>query len=213
MIAGLLDIIIIRFNTPELDEKCVASVLKYVGNIPHVITIFDNSANKMTVTEVWNKLINSSHGEYVLLLNNDTEVYAGAIPKMMDTMLSRKDVGAVGPSTNNSKNPQRVEKYPTTKSEIDMKEKFGTDWQLSGFCLLLKRWAVQYIGGFDETYGHYGQENDLLYREQEAGFKTIWRQDAFVYHVGQASSKKLKGFNDMLERRKADRKYKLLTDK
>lgn len=209
MIAGLLDIIIIRFNTPDLDKKCIVSLLDALDNIPHIITIFDNSANKMTVTQVWNKLINKSHGEYILLLNNDTEVEPTAIKKMMETMIGKR-AGAVGPSTDNSKNVQRIYERFNKKKEIDMQKEYGTDWQLSGFCLLLRRWAVEYIGGFDEDYGHYGQENDLLYRMQKAGFKTYWRKDAFVHHVGQASSKNLKGFNDLEERRKADRRYKLL---
>jgi glycosyltransferase involved in cell wall biosynthesis len=54
-----------------------------------------------------------------------------------------------------------------------------------GFCLLLKRRYLAWLGGFDSVYGHgYCEESDLCMRYTEAGLKVVVAADAFVYHRG-----------------------------
>jgi GT2 family glycosyltransferase len=60
---------------------------------------------------------------------------------------------------------------------------------LCGFCLLFKKQLWKDLKGFDEKFMLYGQETDFITRAKELGYVNVWRQDAFVFHYGEASCK------------------------
>lgn len=210
---NLVDIIIVRYNTLKYDLECVQSILTETKYEPYMITLFDNYPIKMNLATLWNLLIKKSPAKYVLLLNNDTKVYASSISSMMETMLSDKKIGAVSPSTNQCGNVQKLEAIdgqiiiPKVRQEVDMELTYGKKWQLSGFCLLLRKQAWKDVGGFDDKkYNFYGLENEFLHRVQQKGYKTIWRADAFVYHYGSQSAKKT-GKDYSEEKRRVNKLY------
>lgn len=206
---NLVDIIIVRYNTLAYDFKCIKSNLFNTQYEPYMLTIFDNYPVKMNLATLWNMLIKRSPAKYVLLLNNDTEIFDILwLNKLMDTMKDRT-VGAVSPSTNQCGNVQKIEDgaQPSEKTEIDMEKTYGKKWQLSGFCLLLRKQAWKDVGGFDDKkYNFYGLENEFLHRVQQKGYKTIWRADAFVYHYGSQSAKKT-GKDYSEEKRRVNKLY------
>ena len=58
-----------------------------------------------------------------------------------------------------------------------------------GFCMYLRRAAIDDVGLFDATaFGRgYGEENDWCLRAMEKGWKHLLATDVFVYHAGGAS--------------------------
>lgn len=58
-----------------------------------------------------------------------------------------------------------------------------------GFCMALRRAAIDQVGGFDEAaFGRgYGEENDWCMRTRVAGWRHVLCDDAFVAHEGNAS--------------------------
>lgn len=206
-----VDIVIIRFNTPDLDISCVGSIIKRTHYAPYNIILHDNSIVNQKLSYLWNMYFENASSDFVCLLNNDTIVTAGWLDKMMETMLSDDSIGAVGPSTNNCGNVQKVKfsSIPKGRTELDMESVYGKKWQLSGFCLLIRKEAWKIVKGFSYKYNHYGQENEFLHQVQKAGYKTMWREDAFVFHIGRASSKKVPGFNDEKQRQQANELYQL----
>ncbi len=58
-----------------------------------------------------------------------------------------------------------------------------------GFCMFLRRAALDQVGDFDEeAFGRgYGEENDWCMRASHAGWKHVLCDDAFVAHEGNAS--------------------------
>lgn len=174
------------------------------------VTLFDNYHPRFTLSKIWNKLIDKSYGEYICLLNNDTVPAENWLTKMVEVFEREGKVGAVGPSTNQCNNPQKVKAYPRHYEVVDFEREFGKKFQLSGFCLLFPKKIWHLAGKFDERFGFYAQENEFLHRVQKLGFKTLWRKDAFVWHVGEASGKKLEkeeGFNRTEERLKGRELY------
>lgn len=211
-----VDIVIIRFNTPDLDIKCSGSIIGFTKYSPYNIILHDNSVINQKLSYLWNMYFEKSDSEFICLLNNDTRILFDKgdwLTKMMETMLSDDSIGAVGPSTNNCGNPQKMKgewsTLPNIRQEVDMEKTYSKQWQLSGFCLLIRREAWKVVKGFSYKYAHYGQENEFLHQIQKAGYKTMWRKDAFVWHVGRASSSKVKGFNDEKQRRTANELYQL----
>jgi GT2 family glycosyltransferase len=58
-----------------------------------------------------------------------------------------------------------------------------------GFCMLIKREALQVTGGFDEAlFGiGYGEECDWCMRATYRGYKQVVATDTYVYHQGAVS--------------------------
>lgn len=204
-IPNLVDIIMIGYGLPDLEVRCFENVIKNTEYRPYKITYFDNFIPNLTLTEIWDKCIRNSDGEYVVLLNNDTEPKQGWLEKLIQTLTSVEKAGFVGPSTNSCHSPQaqiktyeEAQKYPN-KVQI-MKD------PISGFCVAFRKDLYEELGGFDMRFAHYGQESDLIERAQKQGYKALWRLDSFVYHVGEASVKK-SGINVQVEREKARKMY------
>ena len=57
-----------------------------------------------------------------------------------------------------------------------------------GFCLLLRRSALEQVGVFDEVYGRgYCEESDLCMRLTTHGYRTVVAGDMYVYHKGRGT--------------------------
>jgi GT2 family glycosyltransferase len=64
-------------------------------------------------------------------------------------------------------------------------EPVPSDWLLGAF-LLLRREMLQELGGLDEGYRLYGDDIDLAYRAERAGWERWYVPDALVIHHHQA---------------------------
>lgn len=110
-----ISIIIVNYNTRELLRNCLWSILETEGKFCQIIVV-DNAStdgSSRMVQEEFpgvlliqnvsnagfskanNQGIRQATGEYVLLLNSDTIVHAGALSAMGGFLSSRPDAGAV----------------------------------------------------------------------------------------------------------------------
>ena len=70
-----------------------------------------------------------------------------------------------------------------------------------GFCMMLRRSALNDVGLFDEIYGHgYCEESDLCMRLTTSGYRTVVSDDVYVFHKGSVS------FKDRSQRYRKNRK-------
>jgi len=63
------------------------------------------------------------------------------------------------------------------------------DW-LSGACLLVRRAAFEEVGGFDESFFLYGEDEDLCRRWRAAGWSLAYTAAGTAVHRGGASSRR-----------------------
>jgi GT2 family glycosyltransferase len=61
------------------------------------------------------------------------------------------------------------------------------DWAV-GAALLMRRSALDVLGGFDETFFMYGEDADLAARARKAGYRPAITPDAVIVHYVGASS-------------------------
>lgn len=61
---------------------------------------------------------------------------------------------------------------------------------VSGACMLIRRTALEQIGGFDTGYPLHFEDLDLFARLRQAGWTLRWCPDVNILHVGGQSSKK-----------------------
>jgi N-acetylglucosaminyl-diphospho-decaprenol L-rhamnosyltransferase len=68
-------------------------------------------------------------------------------------------------------------------------EPVQADWMLGGF-LLFRRSMLDELGGFDEGFRLYGEDIDLQYRAEKAGWERWYVPEAVVRHGHQAETDK-----------------------
>ena len=154
----------------------------------------------------------AASGRYYLLLNPDAWLTEGALDKLMAFADEHPDAAVVGPRLLNPDGSlqRSVRGYPSPwriATEYFFLRKlgprthalnafFGEQFDhesvrdaeyLFGACLLVRREAVDEVGGFDEDFFLMSEEVDWCYRFREAGWKVLFYPGAEVFHVVGAS--------------------------
>jgi GT2 family glycosyltransferase len=149
-----------------------------------------------------------TQGDWVVLVNSDTIVPAGALAKVVACGEQFQQIGIVGPLSNAASwqtVPQLtgadgkflVNEIPPGISVNDMDrlcEEISTGVVpfvplVNGFFFAIRRSLIQRIGYFDEARfpTGYGEEDDYCLRAGAAGFLCALATDTYVYHVKSAS--------------------------
>ena len=69
---------------------------------------------------------------------------------------------------------------------FDHDEVREADW-LMGACMLVRRAAIEEVGGLDERYFLFNEETDWCYRLRRAGWSVVFTPEAEAVHVGGAT--------------------------
>jgi glycosyltransferase involved in cell wall biosynthesis/GT2 family glycosyltransferase len=140
----------------------------------------------------------------VVLLNSDTVVTRGWLGKMVKCAYSDESIASVTPLTNNGticSVPKFYEDNPLPEGmsvagmgelvERVSRRSYPRIPTAVGFCMYMKRAALEKVGYFDEeTYGRgYGEENDWCCRAMELGYTHALDDATFIYHKGAMSFK------------------------
>ena len=113
-----LDVVIVSYRCAPLLRECLRSLREHPSSYPMTIQVVDNASADGTAELVAaqfpevlltaaernlgfsvanNLAIRRSSAEYVLALNPDTEITAGALDRLLDLMAERTEVGIAGP--------------------------------------------------------------------------------------------------------------------
>jgi len=141
-----------------------------------------------------NQGIRATHGEYVVILNNDTILPPGWLDRLMWHMENDESVGIVGPSTSFAstvqqipvayKNERGLYEFNEEVYEKNRHKSMEVD-KVVGVCMLVRREMLDEIGLFDTRFGIGNfEDDDICLRARLAGYKVLWARDAFVHHEG-----------------------------
>jgi len=180
-----VEIIFVRYNLPEIEKKSLEFLDKFT-KYPYILTDFDNYINKERLSVVWNRLIKRSKADIICLLNSDVYVTLGWLTNLVKVFSLKSDAGIIGPSTDHTLSIQRT--VPTFKEAQSHKGEIQQVIDLSGFCYLFPRKIWEEVGGFNEDFYFYGQEQAFSRKVKKAGHKLYWVKYVFVNHVGSASA-------------------------
>ena len=210
---GRLSVLIVNYNTAELLKACLNSIAGQLGPNHEVIVVDnaskDGSAAMVTQDFPWVKLIANdqnvgfarannqalerSSGEYIYFLNPDTVVQPVAFEAMIRFMGSHADVGLAGTRILNpdgSEQPSVERRYPGQKrAQKDLTGLPGDIAWVLGASMMASRQVVEDLGGFDERFFLYGEEQDLCLRIRRAGWKIGFIPEASVVHWGGQSER------------------------
>ena len=138
----------------------------------------------------------------VILVNSDVVVGPGWYERMVDAGCSTNDIATVSVFTNNGtilSLPHRNSPAPEIVGGWSVDEAATRIAAIServrpvlptavGHCFLVKRRAIELVGGFDDAFGTgYGEEVDFSQRCIRLGLRHIVADDVFVFHKGSSS--------------------------
>jgi GT2 family glycosyltransferase len=163
-----------------------------------------------------NRVVQQSSGEYILFLNPDTIVPEDCFEKCLTFIQWQQKPGAMGirlidGSGNFLKESKRAFPSPLTSlfklsgltalfphskifakyylGNLDEHKNHEVDVLVGAFMMIPKA-VLQTVGSFDETFFMYGEDIDLSYRIQKAGFKNYYYSEITVIHFKGESTKK-----------------------
>jgi len=233
-----LSIVIVNWNAKDYLRKCLESIYRNSESLVfEVFTVDNGSADgsaemvrrefpKVILIEnkdnpgfgrANNQALRNCNGEFVLILNPDTEVLAGALGVMADFLRQKEKAGAVGAKLLNSDGTVQftcarnfptllteffwlttlVRRFPDSKivghylmSYWDHNDRREVDC-LSGSCIMARRDVLKGLGYFDENYFMYGEDVELCYRIKKGGWEIWYLPEAEIIHYGGGSSWKI----------------------
>lgn len=130
----------------------------------------------------------ANQADYVVLLNNDTEVDPRWIREAVEVAESHPDVGMVGFGTigeyRQNEDPTR-EKFKQAQAEWVPSEMTPAT-HITGCALFMRGDMLRHIGILDDVYFAYAEEDDLLNRALRAGYQQV-RITVPVWHFNGGS--------------------------
>jgi N-acetylglucosaminyl-diphospho-decaprenol L-rhamnosyltransferase len=164
-----------------------------------------------------NEALQSATGERILFLNPDTIVPEDCFEKCLEFFSFQNNIGALGvrmidgggsylpeskrgfPSSFTSfcKMTGLAKFFPHSKLLANYylghlpENKIDEIDVLSGAFLLADKKILEITGGFDEAFFMYGEDIDLSYRIQKAGFKNYYFPETTILHFKGESTRKL----------------------
>jgi len=212
-------IIIVNWKQYELTINCLLSLEKLEFKSFKVILV-DNESNFEKVNKIkicFNKVevIESKENlgfasannigikyaienkiEYIMLLNNDTEVNKNFLSPLLNSFQNDNLLGAVQPLIMNYNNRSKVWNaggylnnffgFPYANNKLKNKN-LQIDW-ITGCCILLKTKVIKKSGLIDEDFFAYYEDVDWSLRIKKLGYKLGFVNSSVIFHHGTKSS-------------------------
>ena len=224
-----ISVILVLYNRAELTLACLHSLMENQAQRLEIIIvdnastdstpllldrlqgarIIRNSENLNFLLAV-NQAAREATGEYLLVLNNDTQIMPGTLRSALSTIRSSPDIGAVG---------GRLILFDGTLQEAGSiiwrdgsclgygrgDDPFAPTYMFqrdvdycSGAFLLTPRNLWKELGGFDETFKPaYYEETDYCMRIWRRGLRVVYDPNAVLLHYEFASSASVKAATDL----------------
>lgn len=143
-------------------------------------------------------------GRYLLFLNSDVEVGASTISRMVEELERDPDLAGIAPLQRNSRGQEASSARPwlgplsqalallgyvraRSHHSASGAAIGGAPW-LSAAALLVRSRMFRLVGGFDEGYFFYEEDEDLGWRFARRGYRMAVCRDATVEHYGSLSA-------------------------
>mgnify|MGYP002144219436 FL=1 len=234
-----LSIIIVNYNVTRLLRNCLNSIQQYISNVDYEVIVMDNlspdSSWKVLIDEfpmvkfientsnegfakANNKAAKLATGEYILLLNPDTEFEGNMMKEILDFTDLQSNFGCLGVRLHDLEGKFLPESKRSVPSVYNSFEKLFTPFSskkkskkgyyrnhiaetdiaevdvITGAFLLMKRNLYLEINGLDETYFMYGEDIDLCYTLIRKGYKNWYFGKSSVLHIKGESTVKDKKY-------------------
>jgi GT2 family glycosyltransferase len=208
-----ISVVIVTYNTADLIEACLRSVYAS-GGVSRELFVVDNASvdgGPAVVRDRFpavrlvenpenrgfgaanNQVLSRCAGRYIVLLNPDTEVTPEAFRAMVGYMDAHPRVGLAGPTVRNADGTRQDSvslSYPGQKRAAG--ELSGLPGEIAcvmGACHIVRAALMRELGGFDERFFLYGEDQDLCLRIRRKGYEIGHADAAVILHHGGKSER------------------------
>jgi GT2 family glycosyltransferase len=223
-----LSVIVIGYNSWHYLESCFASLSFIQENADNEIIYVDNGSTDNTVKEIKNHFpsviiienhknlgiskarnhgIAQAKGEYLWLLDSDTETSREVCNTMLAFMDSHPEVGLCGCRLvgNNGKPQASCRRFPTISEkwnamwriilkrpkldiqyDLEQTAPFRVDYVI-GACQMFRRMVLEKVGSLDEHF-FFAEDADFCRRITMAGYQIFYLPQVSMYHFYQRVS-------------------------
>lgn len=210
-----ISVILPVYNNWPLTRACLESIRRQGARRSFEVVVVDDASTDGTAGELdgcedlivvhneenqgfigsCNRGAHEANGDYLVLLNNDTEVHAGWLDFLHGTFQDHYETGLVG--------AQLLYPNGTLQEAGGIVWRDGNGWNYgrgndagrpeynylrdvdycSGACLMVKRRLFHELGGFDDHYTPaYYEDTDLAFQVRGAGKRVLYQPLAQVTH-------------------------------
>jgi GT2 family glycosyltransferase len=212
-----VSIIIVHFNGVEVLSRCLKFLSKIDYNNFEVILVdnasTDNSVKFVRENYPWIKIVENERnlgfaegnnrglkyatGEYIVLLNSDTEVTPNWLRELVRLAESDPSIGICGSKILDMENRNIIQVvgalcdiYGATvnqgigEKDNNQYDRVSDTFFICGASLLIKREVVEKIGLFDPKFFFLAEDMDLCWRAHLAGYRVVVNPFSVLYHKG-----------------------------
>lgn len=208
-----VSIIIVSYNTADLTVACLESVFAS-QRVSYEVFVVDNASQdgsagiirdkfpqvRLVANEenrgfgaANNQALQECSGRYVIFLNPDTTVGPDSFFKMAAYMDAHSEVGLAGPRVLNpdgTRQDSMSTRYPGHRyGAADLGHLPGEIACVLGACQIASTGLLHELGGFDEDFFLYGEDQDICLRIRKRGFEIGFIDDAVIMHHGGQSER------------------------
>lgn len=232
-----LSIIILSYNTKTLLQQTLQSIPE---NPNWEIIVVDNASSDGSSEMVKshfpsvklvqnaknlgfaagnNRGILAAQGEYIMLLNSDTQIIDQAIQTLIDYLDTHPKVGVLTPKVilpdgaidlachRGLPTPWRAFTYFAKLEQLLPNSRFFGGYHLThkdfdtthqieataGTAMMVRREVIDQVGPLDEQFFFYAEDLDWCKRISEAGWQIVYHPEAVILHLKSQSGKKKHG--------------------
>ena len=226
-----LSICVVNYNSGKLIEACLDSIVRYPPSYPYEVIVIDNNSldgsqvavkaylhtsliqntDNLGFAKASNQAFHIATGEYLLILNADTEIKPNALDQLLACGDANPQAGLISAHLVNSNGTTQVgfnvRKFPDLKTAIVQLSLLDELWpnnpltnsymclefdytrlqsvdQPAASALLYRRATLNEVGGFDERFVNWFNDVDLCKRVQDSGWKILFCPSAKIMHHG-----------------------------
>lgn len=219
-----VSVIIVHYQVKDLLRNCILSIQKYFQGFEYEIIVVDNNSpnqewktlksefsdvnfigleKNLGFSKANNIGVDAAKGEYVYILNPDTEIEGDYFKELLDFADSKEKFGSLGLRMHNAEGDFLPESKRSVPALVNSFEKLFTSFSnnsktyyrndvgefdiaeveiMTGANLLMKKSVYQEVGGFDEAYFMYGEDIDLCYTILRNGYRNFYYGKYSILH-------------------------------
>jgi len=203
-----VSIVIVTYHSADVIGSCLDSI-ESAGSVSREVFVVDNASGDGTAELVRTKypsvqlIANDSNrgfsaannqaiplcrGRYLFFLNPDAELAGGCLETAVRYMDENPRIGLAGTKVVNPDGSMQETislRYPGQKHAADeLKGLKGSIACVLGASMVARADLIRAIGGFDEDYFLYGEDQELCLRIRQQGFEIGYIGEAVVRHIG-----------------------------